>query len=200
MINSTLPDNVLGDSLIQSTKINAITISNSNKAVITFRCNNSPVYIKISGNRLATLAFEHDLISELSAGEAWCNFKYYQHFASGVALLAFASGSFLFPASMLLLMGGRSTFLKNSTIAISVTFLVMILIIVVFPDNIVFDLGKGARKRKVSDFILSSIIVAAIVGIVVNVFYKLGIRVVIADICSFGHPSYSIGGSCGLCP
>lgn len=170
VINSTIPDNVLGDSLIQSTKINAITISNSDKACITFRRSNFPIYLKISGNRSTALAFEQELINQLFADKAWYDCKYYEHFVFSVLAIAFVSVALLVSASTLILIGDRSPFVKNAAMALSVTFLVMVFIIVVVPSNIVFDFGEGARKRKASDFILSSIIVVAIVGIAVNVF------------------------------
>ena len=82
---------------------------------------------------------------------------------------AFISAGLLAVPILLLLMGDPSFFPKNAITALSVTFLAMSLIIIAVPD-IVFDLGEGARKRKVRDYILSSFIVTTIVGIVVNFF------------------------------
>jgi hypothetical protein len=82
---------------------------------------------------------------------------------------AFISAGLLAVPILLLLMGDPSFFPKNAITALTVTFLAMSLIIIAVPD-IVFDLGEGARKRKVRDYILSSFIVTTIVGIVVNFF------------------------------
>jgi hypothetical protein len=78
IVNSTAPDEVLGDSFIQSTKIDAIIISNSDKVYIKFHRSNAPISFRINGDRSTTLAFEHDLVNELSAGKTWYNFKYYE--------------------------------------------------------------------------------------------------------------------------
>jgi hypothetical protein len=66
-------------------------------------------------------------------------------------------------------MGGPTFAINNAITAASVIFLVMSLIIIALPD-IIFDFGEGARRRKIRDYVLSGIIVATIVGIVVNFF------------------------------
>jgi hypothetical protein len=86
IVNSTTPDEVLGDSFIQSAKINSIIISNPDKVYIQFHRSNAPISFRIDGDRSATLTFEHDLVNELSAGKTWYNFKYYDRMVSIIYL------------------------------------------------------------------------------------------------------------------
>jgi hypothetical protein len=99
----------------------------------------------------------------------WYNFKYYEQIVSIVYVIAFISAVLLAGLLPLSLIGGPSPFAQNTLTALSITFLVMSLIIIALPD-IVFDLGEGARKRKVREYTLSSFIVAVLVGIAVNFF------------------------------
>ena len=169
VISSKTLDDVFSDSFIQSTKIDNIHISNSDKVHISFRRNTLPVSFVANGERSTTLTFEHDLMNELAAGKTWYNFKYYHYFAQIVYIVTFVCIVLLVSSLTVLFIGDPSALLKNVIMVLSVTFLAMLLIIIAFSD-IVFDLGDGARKKKLRDAIFSSIIVVAMVGIVVNFF------------------------------
>jgi hypothetical protein len=90
-VNSKMLDDVLGGSFIQSTKIDEIVISNGSTFTIKLRRSSTPISLRISSDRSTILAFEHDLLNELSSGKTWYNFHYYEQLASIVGVISFIS-------------------------------------------------------------------------------------------------------------
>jgi hypothetical protein len=148
-VNSKTLDDVLSDSFIQSTKIDEIVISNGSTFTIKLHRSNTPIYFRISSDRSTIIAFEHDLLNELSSGKTWYNFDYFAQLASIVGVISFISACSAVSLLVIRFMGGPTLALNNAITAASVIFLVMILIAVALPD-IIFDFGEegGGNLRR----------------------------------------------------
>jgi hypothetical protein len=168
-VNSNTLDDVLYDSFIQSTKIDEIVISNGSTFILRLRRSSTPVSFRIRSDRSTIFEFEHDLLNELSSGKTWYNFHYYEQLASIVGVIAFCSACSILSLLTIRFMGGPTLIINNLIMGAIIIFLAMILIIVAIPD-IIFDFGEGARRRKIRDYVLSGVILAAILGISVNFF------------------------------
>jgi hypothetical protein len=178
-VNSTTPDDVFGDSFIQSTRIADIVISGSysaskrtHRASITFRRDgSSPIRFLVGGDRSAALMFERDLINELAAGKQWYSlfvlsfYPWYFFVATIVAaILIIAFGAMkanYIPSSTF-------DFLFSRTMPALVLWpFLLILLDIAFPP-IIFNLGGGARRQKVRIGIVSFILLTIVVGLLVN--------------------------------
>jgi hypothetical protein len=167
------PDAILGDSLIQSTSIRDIIISQSaasDQVYINFRgYGDVPIYLKADGSKSSLINFETELLNELSGGKQWYSLLVRSELKIMVASIlsgAFLSGAFITQLN-LHLSGLHNTALDKILLAIAVPLSIFIICLIAFPP-LIFDLGHGARRHRVRTTILSFLVVTLFGGIVVN--------------------------------
>jgi hypothetical protein len=179
-INSTKPDEVFGDSFIQSTPISQITISNdyrsSQRASVEFRRDeSSPIHFTASGDRQQVIAFESDLLNELTPAKAWYSRLVISQYTAPSHSYAFYEIVIVISIVILLLFIAShywdveyrsNRIITVTTIIFAINFIIACCYFA-FP-SMVFGIGKGARRQVSRTAIWSFIILVLVVGIAIN--------------------------------